>query len=971
MSKFAWRVRSRLSGFARQIEVWRLAGACLAWGALLLGSSAAIAGNVVEYVYDVAGNITQIVRQSVGGLAITGVDPGSGSVGATVTIVGFGFSPTPAGNTVRFNGVAATVAAANSGSISATVPAGATTGRITVTVGGATATSAQDFVVVVPGAPTIAAFGPASGAAGTLVTVAGTNFDAVAGATTVRLNGVAAAATVTDATALTFTVPAAAASGRITATTALGTGTSATDFLVPPAGVSAADIATVVRVAPDGPPGSLVVSTAHKHGVLLFDGAGGAFHTLQFSLFATSPTSAAISYQVVSPDSSVLATGTVGNASRPTIHIPRLPATGTYSVFVSVGTATLNTNVRLVTDPLIPVDGAAAASALDYAGQSARFVFETADAQRIGVGVLGVSVNPAGAGNVSFNAYRPDGTALYAPAVPSCGGATSLNPQGNCDGEFTTVTAGTHTLVATSPPTAVGNFTVQLSTEATGSLVTDVPQDAALARVGQDARYTFAANAGDSLAIGLSAINPQPVAQNFATTVYKPDGAALGACNGTPPAGVNCELGSVPATGTYSVWVDPAFGALGSFRLALKQGPMLAAADPPTSFAAASDAESARFRIAATAGQNLAVGVAGLAYVGSSSSATYLSVYRPDRTQVGSAVSCSPTVGGGTCKATLSNLPLTGTYAVVLVPPGGVKLTGTINVSPDLEGSLAPGAPVTLGATRAGRDAPHIGDSLQRRARHTELRLIARDGDLHRSSRALLRCHVGRAAPARPRHRPFGGRCDAHPRRRIGWRAPPVPVRRKRGPAPKHRFVGVCLCSPERQRYRLDAVPARWHEPRVRLLLYLRQRLVRVELRGPSGFRHLFHGGRAASRERNRRWDAGPVDAACGCLHRRRSPPGRGDHPSRPDSAIHLFGERGAATPSCLDQSGDKRRSGRRRERSEARRDDARFRVDRERSGRRTRHRLASDDRNLHHRLRPRLGRDDVRDHLTRDSLRT
>lgn len=132
MSKFAWRVHSRFSGFARQIEAWRIAGACLVWGALLLGSGTGFAGNVVEYVYDAAGNVTQVVRQSVGGLAITGLDPGSGAVGATVTILGSGFSPTPASNTVRFNGVAATVAAANSGSISTAVPAGATTGRVTV-----------------------------------------------------------------------------------------------------------------------------------------------------------------------------------------------------------------------------------------------------------------------------------------------------------------------------------------------------------------------------------------------------------------------------------------------------------------------------------------------------------------------------------------------------------------------------------------------------------------------------------------------------------------------------------------------------------------------------------------------------------------------------------------------------------------------------------------------------------------------
>jgi hypothetical protein len=698
-------LRVRATAILGPVKRWRILCALLACGALVIGAGPAVAANVVEYVYDAAGNITQVVRRSTSGLAITALDPGSGAVGTTVTILGSGFSPTPAGNTVRFNGTPATVAASNIGSISTTVPAGATTGRVTVAVGAATATSAQDFVVVVPGAPTITAFSPLAGAAGTVVSVAGTNFETAAGATTVRLNGVTAAATVSDAGALTFTVPAAASSGRITATTSIGTGTSASDFIVAPSGISAADIATVVRLPADGSSAALAISVANKHGVLLFDGEAGAFHTLQFSLFATSPTNATISYKVVSPDGSQLAAGTVGNASRPTIHLPKLPAMGTYSVFVSVGSATLSAQARLVADPVISAGGLAAATALDFAGQSARFVFEAAASQRLGVGVMGVAVTPAGAGNVSFTAYQPNGSALYAPTAPSCANASTQNPQGNCDGELFTTVAGTHTLVASSPPTGYANFSVQLNGEATGSLAADAPADVVLDRVGQDARFTISATAGDSLGVDLSGINPQPQAQTFSAMVHKPDGVSLGSCMALPPQGAYCELGAVPATGSYSVWIDPSFGAHGSLKLTLKQGAMLSTADLPTAFAASAIAESARFRFAATAGQSFSVGLTGLAYVGSSSSSSYLSVYRPDRTAVGSAVSCSPTVGGGTCKATLTNLPQSGTYSLVVVSPGGVKAAGNINLSADLSGALVPGTPVALAAARPGQNA--------------------------------------------------------------------------------------------------------------------------------------------------------------------------------------------------------------------------------------------------------------------------
>lgn len=77
--------------------------------------------------------------------------------------------------------------------------------------------------------PTVASFTPASGAAGTLVTVAGTN---LSGATSVRFNGVPAAFTPGSSTRLTATVPSGASTGPISVTTAAGTATSAGSFTV-------------------------------------------------------------------------------------------------------------------------------------------------------------------------------------------------------------------------------------------------------------------------------------------------------------------------------------------------------------------------------------------------------------------------------------------------------------------------------------------------------------------------------------------------------------------------------------------------------------------------------------------------------------------------------------------------------------------------------------------------------------------
>tara|TARA_R110001606_G_scaffold72450_1_gene166706 strand:+ start:18617 stop:24574 length:5958 start_codon:yes stop_codon:yes gene_type:complete len=79
--------------------------------------------------------------------SITSSYPLSGVVGTEVTITGTGFSTTPADNAVAFNGTTAIVTASTATTITTSVPAGASSGPITVTVAGNTVASDGDFYV--------------------------------------------------------------------------------------------------------------------------------------------------------------------------------------------------------------------------------------------------------------------------------------------------------------------------------------------------------------------------------------------------------------------------------------------------------------------------------------------------------------------------------------------------------------------------------------------------------------------------------------------------------------------------------------------------------------------------------------------------------------------------------------------------------------------------------------------------------
>ncbi len=84
-------------------------------------------------------------------LKITGFAPASGPAGTTVVITGGGMSRV---NAVAFAGVGASFRVDSARQVTATVPNGATTGRITVTRPGSTATSATDFTITTPPAST-------------------------------------------------------------------------------------------------------------------------------------------------------------------------------------------------------------------------------------------------------------------------------------------------------------------------------------------------------------------------------------------------------------------------------------------------------------------------------------------------------------------------------------------------------------------------------------------------------------------------------------------------------------------------------------------------------------------------------------------------------------------------------------------------------------------------------------------------
>jgi len=156
---------------------------------------------------------------------ITGFSPQTGSPPTVVYINGANFVTNQ--TMVKFPGAAAVSGTVTASTVvGAAVPAGASTGPITVTTPAGSATTTSNFIDST--VPTITSFNPTVGPTNTLVTIFGGNFF---GTPTVKFNGIAAAVTVVSTTELMVTSPYGATTGPISVSTSDGSFTTSSNFI--------------------------------------------------------------------------------------------------------------------------------------------------------------------------------------------------------------------------------------------------------------------------------------------------------------------------------------------------------------------------------------------------------------------------------------------------------------------------------------------------------------------------------------------------------------------------------------------------------------------------------------------------------------------------------------------------------------------------------------------------------------------
>jgi trimeric autotransporter adhesin len=648
-------------------------------------------GDRAEYDYDAVGNLLAVRRIGTNTLTISEITPNVGTSGTVVTIRGAGFSATPASNTVKFNGVAATVTAATTTQLTVAAPAIGTTGTISVTVATVTATSQEVFTYVTGttvGGPTITSFSPTSGPSTTQVTIIGTNFELAPGATKVELNGMNMPIVSLTATQIVVNVPADVASGKIRVITPKGIAVSAGYFYVPITGYADVDIVDRQSVTIGGAASTVNVSTANKYGLLLFDGALNDYVSLQLSAY-TNSVNTSTSYLIYKPDNTLFVIGYVSSTSL-TLHVPQLPVTGTYSIIFAPGAFTTSLTGKLVKNTSLTVGAATAtAGTVNTAGQSVRYSFEVPLRGTVGIGLSGLVYTPASVAlTTTMSLYRPDGKQIG--SYINCYIQTQYN---DCSLDLNNApVGGTYSVVVTPPATVTtASFSILVSSPVGGALTIDsaTPSAATIARVGQNGRYTFTATAGQNLGIGISDLVMTANATGTGLLyVYRPDGSVVSQdyCYASTTPGCSFNLNNALG-GTYSLVVGLQ-GATGSYKAQVNSD----VAGTLTANAAVNvnlkSGQNARYTFSGTAGQSVGIELAQLV---SNPSGRALKIYVYQPTDTIAAYNGNPpgfagywqttSVYGAGGTLSLPVLPVTGAYIVIVDTDYGESATFSLKLN--------------------------------------------------------------------------------------------------------------------------------------------------------------------------------------------------------------------------------------------------------------------------------------------------
>ena len=299
-------------------------------------------------------------------------------------------------------------------------------------------------------------------------------------------------------------------------------------------------------------------------------------------------------------------------------------------------------------------------------GEDAMLAFSGAASQRISLLISGVTIGSSSCCSAKVSILNPDGSKLVPP--------TYVGTSGGFVDTRTLPANGAYTVVVDPQGTATGSATLTLY---------DVPPDATASTApgggpvtvtttvpGQNAQVSFSGSAGQRVSLKVNAS-----CCSIRISILSPGGSTL-----VPPtyagSGTFFDTRTLPASGVYTIVVDPQGAATGGVTLTLYAVPpdvtgSIVVGGAPVTVTTTVPGQNAQLSFTGVTGQTVSLQVSKVTV-----SISHLSILAPD----GQAV-VAPTAVFTSGRTFTISLPLTGTYTIVIDPDSAYVGSMTLTLS--------------------------------------------------------------------------------------------------------------------------------------------------------------------------------------------------------------------------------------------------------------------------------------------------
>jgi hypothetical protein len=369
---------------------------------------------------------------------------------------------------------------------------------------------------------------------------------------------------------------------------------------------------------------------------------------------------------IVKPDGSALGNNRFIGPGSTFIDTTSLPSAGTYAMVIdpngaSTGSATLQIyDVPPDAGGTITPGGAPVTVATTVPGQNGRLTFAGTAGQRVSLKISSVSYSAATA-----QMLDPSGNAV--------GGSVLFGTGGGFVDTRTLPSTGTYAITVDPPNTTTGSATFTLYNvppDVTGTITPGSTFVTSISAPGQNASYTFNGTAGQRISLK---IGPSTMSMGY-VSITGPSGVQVVSRTLFSSFETFVDARTLPATGTYTLAVDPYNDATGFAMIAVYDVPADASAElavggPVQSISITTPGQNGRVTFTGRAGQPVSIALTNITIP-----ISFVSILKPDGTQL-----VSNQLVGPFPKTIAATPTVDGTYTIVIDPQG--TATGSMTLA--------------------------------------------------------------------------------------------------------------------------------------------------------------------------------------------------------------------------------------------------------------------------------------------------